>query len=310
MAPSFIAATCGCKNCREYKHRDGRVEYAHQVLAATLAHPTAKKPIPLLLEEIALEDGVKKKDCEYNAALRLIPKLSKQNSRLDLVFVADGLFSRAPIVKLIKENGASFILVAKPTDHKDLENNLSGLRRCNGVKRLEIDIGKGNKRLYEWALDLELNGSTDEKVNWISCVETNSKGKVTYRNSWVTNLKPIKTNIQELVEVGRHRWQIENQAFDILKNHGYHLEHNYGHGKQHLAFIFIILNFLAYMLHQLVSLSDQLFQMAVEATGKKHDLWSDVKTILRYFVWESWEKLWEHIITSTDPSALDYIDSG
>jgi hypothetical protein len=28
---------CGCKNCRRYKHRDGSVSYAHQVLAATLA---------------------------------------------------------------------------------------------------------------------------------------------------------------------------------------------------------------------------------------------------------------------------------
>jgi len=66
-------------------------------------------------------------------------------------------------------------------------------------------------------------------VNWFSVIETTSKGKRVYINSWVSNVKPSRKNIEELVEVGRHRWQIENQAFDVLKNHGYNLEHNFGH---------------------------------------------------------------------------------
>jgi hypothetical protein len=259
-----------------------------------------------LLEEIAKEDGVRKTDCEYNAASRLIPRITKQHPKMDIVYVADGLYSKAPFIKLLKANKATFIIVAKPTDHTDLENNISGLKKCGGVKSLEVNLGKSKKGLYEWAESLPLNGSTDEIINWISYTETNSKGKVTYKNTWVTDLKPTKSNIQELVMVGRHRWQIENQVFDILKNHGYQLDHNYGHGKEHLAFIFIILNFLAYMLHQLASLSDRLFQRAVEMTQKKHRLWADVKVILQYFVWDSWEKLWEHIIISVDPEAFEY----
>lgn|GEM_PF-6696193 len=58
------------------------MDYAHQVLAATLAHPTAKRPIPLLFEEICREDGKKKQDCELNAAKRLIPRLVKQHCHL------------------------------------------------------------------------------------------------------------------------------------------------------------------------------------------------------------------------------------
>lgn len=302
----YRSQKCGCKNCREYKHRDGSFSYAHQVLAATLAHPTAKKPIPLMLEEISKEDGVRKKDCEYNAACRLIPRLNKQHPRMDMVYVADGLYSKAPFIKLLKANKASFILVAKPGDHSDIETNISGLRKCGGVKKMEIDLGKNKKGIYEWVKNIPLNASTDLMINWISYKETTEKGKVKYKNSWVTDLKPTKNNIKELVSVGRHRWQIENQVFDILKNHGYKLEHNYGHGKQHLAFIFIILNFLAYMLHQLASISDRLFQMATEMTRKTYGLWADVKVILQYFVWDSWESLWKHIIKSVDPSAFEY----
>ena len=44
-----------------------------------------------------------------------------------------------------------------------------------------------------------------------------------------------KQNIVELVKAGRACWKIENETFNTLKNQGYHLEHNFGHGKKHLS---------------------------------------------------------------------------
>ncbi|MBF0499950.1 MAG: transposase [Candidatus Riflebacteria bacterium] len=295
----------GCDHCLEFHHRDGRVDYAHQVLAATLAHPTAKRPIPLMLEEIRREDGTQKQDCEFNAARRLIPNLVKQHCHLDLIFVGDGLYSKVPMVNLIIDTGSSYILVAKPTDHVALEENLASLRLCDGVKRLEFTTDKGKRRVYEWVYDVELNGSSSLVTNWFSIAEFAPSGKIIYRNSWITDLKPCKSNIEELVEVGRHRWQIEDQVFDILKNHGYHLEHRFGHGKQHLAFIFIILNFLAYMLHQLIALSDRLFQAAMEKIGTKHKLWDDIRVLLNHFVWGSWDALLEHILDYRDDTGFE-----
>jgi hypothetical protein len=34
---------------------------------------------------------------------------------------------------------------------------------------------------------------------------------------------------------------VENETFNTLKNPGYELEHNYGHGSQHLATVFALL---------------------------------------------------------------------
>jgi hypothetical protein len=31
----------------------------------------------------------------------------------------------------------------------------------------------------------------------------------------------------------RARWKIENEHNNVLKNHGYHFEHNFGHGGNH-----------------------------------------------------------------------------
>lgn len=41
---------------------------------------------------------------------------------------------------------------------------------------------------------------------------------------------------------GRARWKIENGTFNLLKTKGYNLEHNFGHGKHHLAAILAALN--------------------------------------------------------------------
>lgn len=301
----FRSEKKGCDHCLEFHHQDGRIDYAHQVLAATLAHPEAKRPIPLLLEEIRREDGAKKQDCEFNAARRLIPELAKQHCHLDMIIVGDGLFSKLPMVLVIRGEGLSYILVAKPTDHVALEENLRGLRDCGGVERWETTDTKGHKCLYEWAHGVELIAKSHETTNWFSYTETDAKGKVIYHNTWITDLKPTRRNIKELVEVGRHRWQIENQAFNILKNHGHHLEHNFGHGSEHLAFNFVILNFLAYLLHQLIALSDRLFQAVQEWAGTRYRLWDDIRVLFNHFVWGSWEALLEHILDLRDDTGLE-----
>ena len=49
---------------------------------------------------------------------------------------------------------------------------------------------------------------------------------------------------------------IENETFNTLKNQGYHFEHNFGHGYQHLSTVFAYLMLLAFLLdnvHALLS---------------------------------------------------------
>jgi hypothetical protein len=43
-----------------------------------------------------------------------------------------------------------------------------------------------------------------------------------------------RNNIVMLVKGGRARWKIENETFNTLKNQGYHIEHNFGHGQHNL----------------------------------------------------------------------------
>ena len=58
---------------------------------------------------------------------------------------------------------------------------------------------------------------------------------------------------------GRARWRIENEVFNTLKNQGYHFEHNFGHGNQHLSNVFCIFDAL---IDQIQGLCCKLFQQA------------------------------------------------
>jgi hypothetical protein len=53
-------------------------------------------------------------------------------------------------------------------------------------------------------------------------------------------------NVVALVAAGRSRWKIENENNNTLKTKGYHFEHNYGHGQQHLSAVLATLILLAY----------------------------------------------------------------
>ena len=59
------------------------------------------------------------------------------------------------------------------------------------------------------------------------------------------------------------RWKIENEGINVLKGQGYHVEHNFGHGKQYLSQVFLVLNLLAFLLHTALELVDDLYRFTV-----------------------------------------------
>ena len=63
-----------------------------------------------------------------------------------------------------------------------------------------------------------------------------------------------------MVRGGRARWKIENETFNTLKNQGYQFGHNFGHGKQNLSTIFVMLMMLAFLVDQTQELCCPLFQ--------------------------------------------------
>ncbi len=286
----FTSENIHCSKCLVKKSRDGSVRYHHQILQATLVHPDNKEVIPFAPEFIRNEDGQKKQDCERNAGKRLLKTLKKEHPHLAITIVGDSLYSNTPFLKELKENRFSYILTAKPNDHKSLYSDVEGLRKSN---LLDTHRKNENKReyVYEWVNAIELNGTANSpKVNFLQ-LSIMKNGKRTFRNAWVTDIEISEQNVEEIARGGRARWKIENEAFNTLKNHGYHLEHNFGHGKNNLSEVFFILNLLAFFIHQIFQLSDGAYQAARACFSARKEYWNCIRSSFRYFFIQSWETL-------------------
>jgi hypothetical protein len=90
---------------------------------------------------------------------------------------------------------------------------------------------------------------------------------------------------------GRARWKIENETFNTLKNQGYHLEHNYGHGNKNLSVVFCMLMMLAFLVDQAQQIACPLFQQVWKKLGSKRSLWEKIRALFFGYKFNSMEDL-------------------
>ena len=133
-------------------------------------------------------------------------------------------------------------------------------------------------------------------VHWLRVEVVDAAGKVTYRGAFVTSLVIRKENAAEIAACGRARWKFESESFNVLKNHGYHLEHNFGHGKQYLAQLFVLLNLLAFAFHTVCDSAKELWQQAHVVLGTRAGFFTDLHTITAYLLFPKWRSLCEAMI--------------
>ena len=140
----------------------------------------------------------------------------------------------------VLDTGAHFLFVCKPDSHKAIEEFRAGIVLDERIDR----VRRGKKwftHRYRWLSGVPLRGdATAIDVNWLTIEIGDAGGNVTYRNSFITDLDVTRENVADLAAGGRARWKIENETFNVLKTKGYNPEHNFGHGKRHLAAVLIM----------------------------------------------------------------------
>jgi len=87
--------------------------------------------------------------------------------------------------------------------------------------------------------------------------------KINYHNSWVTDIYILI--------------KIMNETFNTLKTQGYHLKHNFGHGKKNLSINFFLLNLLAFFLHQILELTDILYKKCRATFSSRKEYWNNLR---------------------------------
>lgn len=114
--------------------------------------------------------------------------------------------------------------------------------------------------------------------------------------SWVTDLRVSKRNVFHLMQGGRARWKIENETCNTLKNQGYNVEHNYGHGEQHLSVMFAVLMLLAFLVDQAQQLCGAFFQAVWTTRGSTRLLWERMRALFYDDALVSMRELFEALL--------------
>ena len=299
-----------CEKCCVKNHRNGSTTYFHQMLGAAMIHPDHSVVLPLAPEPIRKEDGATKNDCERNAAKRLLDDLRRDHPRLKAIIVEDALASNAPHITYLKNRGFRYILGAKPGDHKLLFSRFEASESKKSWKTR--DKKTGNVQHFEWDNGLPLNNAnSDLKVNMLKYKETDKKGETT-KFSWVTDLPLNRNSVMPVMRAGRRRWAIENELFNAMKERNeYNIEHNYGHGKNHLADVFPTLTMLAFLIDQVQLLCCGLFQKARDYQKRKIYLWERIRSLLLNFRIRDWRTFYLAMSRKiSKPELVDMFPSG
>ena len=150
--------------------------------------------------------------------------------------------------------------------------------------------------------DLPIRDTDDAlRVNWLAIESARPDGTVTYRGAFLTSLPVHRGNVAELAQCARARWKIENETFNVLKQHGYHLEHNFGHGKITLASVLVVLNLLAFALHTACELTESLWQQARQRLATRQRLFEHLRSITAYQAFPTWTALMTLLATGHAP---------
>lgn len=287
----YASGTIECAECCVKKPNSKNPQYYHQLLGCCLVKPGKKEVLPLMPEPIIQQVDATKNDCEKTALKRLLANISREHPHLKLVLNFDDLYSDGPTIKLVQSHGYSYIMVAKDTSHVSLYEAVDELDARDEVSRYEYTDEDGYQHWFRFVNGVPINKShKDVLVNYLEYVEVSPNGKK-YTNTWVTDIKLSEENVTKVMRGARAKWKIENETFNTLKTQGYHLEHNYGHGKQHLATNLACLTFIAFLIDQIEQLACPLFQNALISAKSKKAFWHYIRGLFDWFYIDSWTEL-------------------
>jgi hypothetical protein len=302
----FSSDKIHCSSCLVRDQRKGTEQrYQHQMLCGAIVSPDHRTVIPLYPEQIGVDDGSDKNDCERNAMKRFLIQFRQDFPKLEGIILGDALSANIPQVEQIRCAGLSFILNVKPGSQKTLFRSAKGgALRGEMKKHVVVDtigdkVKKKRTRTYFWINEVLLSHTDqDYTVNFLDFTETIEwvcKGKKTKRQvhfSWITDFYLTENNVETIMRGGRTRWGIENDLFNTIKNRDFHFEHNYGHGYKYLSNLLAVLMVLAFLFDQLQQLGCKLFKKALIAKKRKSYLTEDIRNSFKgNVIYQSWQQL-------------------
>jgi len=301
----FRSTQIQCRHCLRQPDAKGRVHYSHLIVGATVVRAGSHQVVPLDVEDVRnVTAESAPQECELTASKRLIARLRREHPQMALIVLGDDLYSHVPFVEQLQHLRQHYVLVAKPSSHPTLVAAVAAAEGTEQSQTGQWTEGSGARQrtyTYRLARQMPLALESTGRVTYVEVWEHSARGELLYHNSWITDLDVDAATVSVVVQIGRTRWKIENEQFNVHKNHGYELTHNYGHGQQTLSMVFYLLNLLAYITHVILALGDRLYQRC-RAQESRREVWHALRALVNALLVESGGQLLQVYLEEADVS--------
>ncbi len=245
----------------------GKTTWFHNVLEAKLVTSNGFS-ISLGSEWIANANSeYEKQDCERKAFVRLAERVKKEFPQLPVIAVADGLYPHQGFFQICKDYQWKWVVVLKDGNLPSIWKKVHEAFELDKAKQ-KRSVDQKQQQDYSYLNNLPYHNFT---LNWVQCVETTfqtkKKEEKKVRFVYLTSFHVDHSNIENIIAIGRLRQKIENEAFNIQKNHGYHLQHKFSRVSFNAMKNYYQCLQIAHLINQLMELSNR-FKSFVESSKK------------------------------------------
>ena len=297
---SFSSEKISCPCCTQQTLKNGKILYRHIVVTPVIVAPGQSRVVPLSPEFVVAQGGQEKQDCELAAAKRWLTVWGSHYAPRRITLLGDDLYCHQPFCEAVKQQQMDFLFVCKTDSHALLYEWVADFTRTGEVQVLEKSRWNGKQRLterYRYINQVPLRDSDDALlVNWCEVTITNAKQELVYRNAWATSHTIDEYNVEQTVAAGRARWKVENENNNVLKNHGYHFDHNFAHGKQYLSNFLATLNLLAFLAHTSLEWLDEAYSAARSSAPSRRTFFENFRTLLQFIPFDNWQHLMQFML--------------
>ena len=181
------------------------------------------------------DETLTKQDCEIKAFRRLAEKIRKEYPKLKILISGDALYACKPVMDICKDNHWKYIVRFKEGAIPTLYHEFETIVKTDNESCIKN---------YEFVTKLDYVGC---KVNVARYIDTKKNTEFTY----ITDLSINNKNIENTIYVGRKRWKIENEGFNIQKNGTFDIGHLYSKNQTAIKAHYLLIQ-IAHIIRQLL----------------------------------------------------------
>lgn len=221
---SYRRCCPGCLQRTVHTANGDRIQYYHRNVTAQLI----TDDMPFLLDAEPQKAG----EDELAAAMRLVDRVVQNYPRAFDVVAGDALYAQAPFFEFVLERGKDVLAVLKD-ERRNLLQDAQGL--FEHVEPTQTQDGRHQRCTWD-AEGFRSWPSLDRQVRVVRSLETTTVRRQLDKQEetlvsdwmWVTTLSSLRASTNAVVDLGHHRWDIENQGFNEAVNQ-WHSDHVYKH---------------------------------------------------------------------------------